>query len=57
MFKSKKFWAGLITAAVGYVLHQLGWSAGDVATVVGPLGAYVIGQGIADQGKEAAKIK
>ncbi len=57
LLSSKKFVAALIAALV--------WIAGKVgldvdtttmAGIVGPISAYVLGQGIADSGKEAAQI-
>lgn len=57
LFASKKFVAALIAALV--------WLGGKVglhvdsetmAGIVGPIIAYVLGQGIADHGKEAAQI-
>ncbi len=57
LLSSKKFVAALIGALV--------WLGGKVglnvdtetmAGIVGPIAAYVLGQGIADSGKEAAQI-
>lgn len=57
LLSSKKFIAALIAALV--------WLGGKVglhvdsetmAGIVGPIVAYVLGQGIADHGKEAAQI-
>jgi hypothetical protein len=57
LLSSKKFVAALIAALV--------WLGGKVglhvdtetmAGIVGPIVAYVLGQGIADMGKETAKI-
>lgn len=57
LFGSKKFVAlvaGLITAGVA----KLGWDAPPefIIGILGLVGTYIIGQGIADNGKEAAKI-
>jgi hypothetical protein len=57
LLSSKKFVAALIAALV--------WLGGKVglhvdsetmAGIIGPIVAYVLGQGIADHGKEAAQI-
>ena len=54
---SKKFLAALI-AAIVWVAGKAGLHASTemVSGIVGPIVAYVLGQGIADHGKEAAKI-
>lgn len=50
MFTSKKF----LTAAAGTVTAIVGGTPVGTAVLAGA-GAYVLGQGIADHGKEAAK--
>lgn len=56
MAKSKKFIAAISGTIVAF-LATLGLNlpAGDVAAIIGPLVAYIIGQGWADSGKEAVK--
>lgn len=56
---SKKALVALIGAIAAFVLlHWCGLSPEEVAVILGPLGLYEVGQGIADFGKgkeEAAK--
>lgn len=55
---SKKFIvtvAGVIAAAAMKINLELSTEA--VATIIAPLIAYIIGQGWADTGKEAAKVE
>ena len=57
--KSKKAWTAIIGTAGG-VLALFGFedlSSSELATALSPLVAYIIGQGIADTGKEKAKIE
>jgi hypothetical protein len=57
LLTSKKFVAVLIASVVwlgGYVGLDLDPMA--VAPVVGAIIAYILGQGLADHGKEAAKV-
>lgn len=58
LLSSKKLVAALIgvVVAVGGRLG-LDLSTEDVALVVGPIVAYILGQGIADAGKSRAKIE
>lgn len=58
LLSSKK----LVAAAIGVIVAVggrlgLDLSTEDVALIVGPIVAYILGQGIADHGKEAAKVK
>lgn len=58
MLMSKKFLsalAGVISAAVGRLGLDL--ASDDLLTILAPLMAYIVGQGLSDQGKEAEKIK
>lgn len=57
LLSSKKAVMG-ITAAVTAGIMKLGFNVDSetVGLVVGPLVAAIIGQGVADHGKEAAKI-
>jgi|CXWL01.1.fsa_nt_gi uncharacterized membrane protein len=57
MFTSKKFIAALAGTIVAFTAKiGLELPVADVATVLTPIVAYIIGQGWADTGKEAAKI-
>ena len=56
MFSSKKFWAmvaGVVITTVGSALHVSGSTIAELITVIT---GYIIGQGIADAGKEASII-
>ena len=56
LFKSKKFvmaMAGVVAVVVG---HFYAPGEAMVMQVAGLIMAYIVGQGIADNGKEAAKI-
>lgn len=58
LLKSKKFQAALVGLIVVILLHtfpQLPEEA--ISEVVALIVAYIFGQGVADFGKEAAKIK
>jgi len=50
---SKKFWASVVGAAVPVLNHffDLGLSPEVVIQTIGPIGAYILGQGLADFGK------
>jgi uncharacterized membrane protein YqaE (UPF0057 family) len=50
---SKKFWAAVVAVAVPIVNHffKLGLTQDVVIQVVGPISAYILGQGLADLGK------
>ncbi len=58
LFKSKKALAAMAAVTVGLVA-KLGFeiSADELLTFLSPLMAYIVGQGIADHGKERAKIE
>ena len=58
LFTSKKFVASLAGVIVG-LIAQLGLDLDQqaVATILAPLMAYIVGQGIADHGKEREKFK
>lgn len=56
IFNSKKFWValiGLVVAVAGEVGLDL--SVDEIMAVLSPILAYILGQGLADFGKEAAK--
>lgn len=58
LLKSKKALMALV-ALIVFVAGRFGLQLdkAELAGVVGPLWAYVIAQGVADKGKEAAKIE
>ena len=58
MFRSKKFQAAVIGVIVAGIA-ELGLNVPPetVTTIVSPFLAYIVGQGIADHGKERAKIE
>jgi len=58
LLTSKKFLATLVSLCV-WVLGRFGLDvdAERLLPVVAIIGAYVVGQGIADSGKEAAKVQ
>lgn len=51
----KKFLAAVAASALALTGLLNGLTVGEVAVIVAPLASYVIGQGFADFGKEAAK--
>ena len=54
-FASKKFLATVLGAVVVALGSVFGLSEDQTAKVAGMVGAYILGQGLADQGKEKAK--
>lgn len=54
---SKKFLVSL-SAAISAAVMRLGFDIPQetVLAIVGPLAAYVVGQGVADHGKERGKL-
>lgn len=58
LFGSKKFLASL-AGVIFVAVQELGWNLSEqtVMMVLGLVASYVVGQGIADAGKEAAKVK
>jgi hypothetical protein len=50
---SKKFWAAVVAAGVPILNHffTLGLTQEVVMQIVGPIAAYILGQGLADLGK------
>lgn len=57
LLNSKKFWVGVAATILGVAGLMAGYPPEDIVLVTGPLMAYVIGQGLADLGKEKAKIE
>lgn len=57
LFSSKKFLV-MITAIIAYVLARVGWDVDpkQIDTIMQVVAGYLVGQGIADHGKEAAKV-
>lgn len=55
LIKSKKFQAAIIGVVVVILQHYIpGLQEIDIAAVLAPILAYIIGQGLADFGKVAA---
>jgi hypothetical protein len=54
---SKKAWATFIGLIMMFVGQQIGMSEQQIQETTALVIAYVIGQGIADHGKEAAKAQ
>jgi hypothetical protein len=50
---SKKFWAAVVAAGVPILNHffKAGLTQDVVMQIVGPIVAYILGQGLADLGK------
>ena len=58
LFGSKKFVAAMAAfLAAGLAELGLGMDTETILTILSPLMAYVVGQGIADHGKEKAKVE
>lgn len=54
---SKKFWAAAVAAGVPIINHiwGLGFTQDTMMQIVTPIVAYVLGQGLADLGKNSGK--
>ena len=52
-WKSKKFWASVIAVVVPMSNHAFDWGmdVDSVVTMMTPMLAYILGQGMADMGK------
>ena len=52
-WKSKKFWASVIAVVVPMSNHVFDWGmdVDSVVTMMTPMLAYILGQGMADMGK------
>jgi len=58
LLKSKKFQTSIVGVLVGVLSHfGLDLDAGALLAIMSPLLASIIGQGVADVGKERAKIE
>lgn len=53
MWASKKVWVSFAAALIGLLNTALGWDipVEQMSMIIGPMIAYVIGQGMADLGK------
>ena len=58
LFQSKKALAAMAAVIVG-LAAKLGFdiSTDEILPILSPLMAYIVGQGIADHGKERAKVE
>ena len=56
-WKSKKFWAACIAVMVPMMNHFMNWNMDHeaVTAMMTPMLAYVLGQGMADLGKNSKK--
>ena len=60
MLKSKKFLAalsGLVVVVLEALIPGITLEAEDLTAVLSPILAYIVGQGVADHGKEKEKAK
>ena len=58
LLQSKKALTAIATVGVGLLGHLgLNMTTADILPLLSPLMAYIVGQGIADHGKERAKIE
>ena len=56
LFKSKKFIMAVVGVFAMIIANYLPISEEQVLGIAGIIVSYIVGQGIADNGKEAAKI-
>ncbi len=56
-YQSKKFWATITGVAVAVGTNYLGLDEETITNIIQVLSVYVIGQGIADAGKEKARVE
>jgi len=54
LVQSKKFLASVIAALTAFIANYFELDNETVALMIAPFLAYILGQGIADNGKEAA---
>ena len=57
IFKSKKFWMSIAGVFTILLSEWVGLSEDKLMGIAGIFISYVIGQGIADKGKEAERVK
>lgn len=55
LFQSKKFWMAIVGVVAVVLSHFLGINEETTTKVAGVFMAYLLGQGMADFGKEAKK--
>ena len=58
ILKSKKFWTAFSSVLVALAGHfGLDLDPSEITAILSPIMAYIVGQGVADLGKERAKIE
>lgn len=57
LLQSKKFIAAALATVVSYLAIRDGMTREQIAFVVGPLLVFIGAQGVADIGKESAKVE
>lgn len=57
LLQSKKFIVALASSLIIFAAVLYGISVEEAIAIAGPLMSYIVGQGIADAGKEKAKIE
>tara|TARA_R110000851_G_scaffold268071_2_gene420717 strand:+ start:42395 stop:42655 length:261 start_codon:yes stop_codon:yes gene_type:complete len=57
ILQSKKFLASALAALISFLGIREGFTSEQIALVVGPLMGFVAMQGVADIGKERAKVE
>lgn len=57
ILQSKKFVAAIIAAIAAGIASYLDMPVEQVTAIVSPFVAYIVGQGLADIGKEKAKVE
>ena len=57
LLQSKKFIVALLASLVVFAAMIYGLSLEEALAIAGPLMSFVLGQGIADAGKERAKVE
>jgi hypothetical protein len=56
LFTSKKFIVSILASIIAFYGVMNNWTPEQLTAVIGPLATYILGQGLADLGKEAKKI-
>jgi len=57
IFRSKKFWAAVAGLIGMLVAHFTGLDEATITGFIVIITSYILGQGIADHGKEKAKVE
>ena len=57
MLASKKFIAACLASVLALIGTMYGLDPSAIAMIIAPLGGYTVAQGIADIGKEKAKVE